>query len=164
MPTGRGITTTGQIGEYLTVAELCRMGFIATTFTRNVPVFDVLAIDENDRTVPIQVKTIQGKTWQFDAGRYLKIEIKGGKQKVTGKQPLKNSDLIYVMVRLIGRGKDEFFLLRHKDLQQIIFNGYTTYLEKHGGRRPKSEGSLHTAVSVSDLERFRDNWELLTAS
>jgi len=43
MSKGRKNQLTKQIGEYLVAAELGRRGFLATTFTGNVPHYDVLA-------------------------------------------------------------------------------------------------------------------------
>lgn len=49
MATGRSNKLVGQTGEYLVAAELSRRGFIATTFTGNVPHYDIIASDETGR-------------------------------------------------------------------------------------------------------------------
>ncbi len=46
MATGGNIQLTKMIGEYLVYAELCRRGLLATTFTENVPEFEILATDK----------------------------------------------------------------------------------------------------------------------
>ncbi len=43
MATGRSTKLVGQAGEYLVAAELSRRGLIATTFTGNVPHYDIIA-------------------------------------------------------------------------------------------------------------------------
>ena len=43
MATGRTSKLVGQTGEYLVAAELSRRGLIATTFTGNVPHYDIIA-------------------------------------------------------------------------------------------------------------------------
>ncbi len=43
MATGRDNQLKKQAGEYLVAAEMCRRGFIATTFTGNVPHYDIIA-------------------------------------------------------------------------------------------------------------------------
>ena len=53
---GRATKLTGQIGEYLVAAELARRGLIATTFTGNVPHYDIIASDERGRHLSVQVK------------------------------------------------------------------------------------------------------------
>jgi hypothetical protein len=44
--TGRSNKLVGQTGEYLVAAELSRRGLIATTFTGNVPDYDIIASEK----------------------------------------------------------------------------------------------------------------------
>jgi hypothetical protein len=161
MATGRGTQLTKQVGEYLVSAELCRRGYISTTFTGNVPDFDILAINEKHKTIPIQVKTINAGAWQFDAAKYIKIEQKKKVQKVTGKVKTGHPNLVFVFVKIIGQGTDEYFILRLCDLQNIIFRNYKRYLKAKHGIRPKKHDSKHTIVKVDELKLFKDNWELI---
>jgi hypothetical protein len=158
LPTGRETQLTKQVGEYLVAAELCRMGLISTTFTGNVPEFDILAINEKHKTIPIQVKAIQGASWQFDAKKFVDIKPEEGVQIIRGKTKPHYMNLIYILVKLRGQGKDEFYILKFKDLQSIIYKAYKKFIEAQGGRRPKNPESTHTAVWPSSLERYRDNW------
>ena len=61
MATGRGNRLVQQVGEYRATAELARRGYIATTLSGSVPDFDIIAVDENFRATPIQVKTMKGE-------------------------------------------------------------------------------------------------------
>ena len=163
MTTGRENQLTKQVGEYLVSAELCRQGFIATSFTGNVPEFDILAVNGNNETIPLQVKTIKQGTWQLNAGNYLDIEVKDEekpKQIIKGKKQL-TQNIIYVFVKLNGLGKDDFYIIKIKDLQDIIFNGYSKYLDKHDGRRPKNYKSFHTDISEVQLTGYKDRWDLI---
>jgi len=74
MATGLANKLTGQIGEYLAFAELGRRGLIATSFTGNVPEYDLLVCDSNLRTLPVQVKTTRGNTWPSKADNWLHID------------------------------------------------------------------------------------------
>ena len=65
MATGRDNKLVGAAGEYLVAAELCRRGLIATTFTGNVPHYDIVASDAKGRHVSIQVKASRSGSWQF---------------------------------------------------------------------------------------------------
>jgi hypothetical protein len=159
--TGRSKQLTKQIGEYLVSAELCRRGLISTTFTGNVPSFDVLAINEKLKPIPIQVKTITRGSWQFDGKTFLEISISNGTQKVKGKISLPNPDLICVFVRLKGQNQDEFYICRMRDLQEIIYRNYTTWLDKNKGRRPKNPNSTHCTVSPDDLKDYKNKWEMI---
>ena len=139
MKKGRQYKIVGQIGEYLVSAELGRRGYIATTFTGNVPEFDILVTNEKLKTTPVQVKTIRiGGSFQTTATNWMNISIEKGVQKILSKTKLANPGLIYVMV-ILGKeyGEDEFYLLKEKELQKEYFKGYSTWLNKHNGRRPK---------------------------
>lgn len=163
MATGRSTQLTKQVGEYLVAAELCRRGLISTTFTGNVPVFDLLTINKRLKTVPVQVKTIRAGFWQFsDARKFLKISIVNGIQTIKGKISLSDPNLIFVFVRLKGFGedKDEFYICRKKNLQDIIYKGHKKWLSEKGGKRPRNPASMHCAVSPDDLKDFKNNWSL----
>lgn len=162
MASGRKNQLTKQIGEYLVAAELCRRDLIATTFTGNVPDFDIIATNEAFETIPIQVKTIRHWDWQLDAKKFINIGIDNGVQSVIDKISLSNPDLICIFVRLISQGSDEFYIFRLGDLQENIFDNYSQRLEKIKGKRPRNENSTHISVNQKLLERFMDNWNLIT--
>ena len=162
MATGRENQLTKQIGEYLVCAELCRRKFIATTFTGNVPDFDILAITEKYETKPIQVKAIKSNSWQFDAGKFLDISISSdGIQTIKGKKKSKNPDLICIFIKLISQGKDKFYIFKWADLQNMIYKNHSGCLKKHNGKRPRSPKSTHTAIFTASLSKYENNWTLL---
>jgi hypothetical protein len=78
LATGYSNQLTRQVGEHLVAAKLGRLGYVATPFAGNVPDFDLLIADEQGRSLPIQVKAINGPSWQFQASTFLDIEITGG--------------------------------------------------------------------------------------
>lgn len=161
---GRRFKITGQVGEYLVAAELCRRGYIATTFSGNVPEFDILATDEKLKTTPIQVKTIQkGGSFQSSVDKWMNISIsKKGEQIIRGHLALPNPSLIYIMVVLGDEyGKDEFFLLTKKQLQKIYTESHSNWLAKHNGIRPKKPDSFHPAIMPEDLKDYYNNWKIL---
>jgi hypothetical protein len=164
MATGRSMQLTKQTGEYLVCAELCRRGLISTTFTGNVPSFDILAINERLETIPIQVKTIRAGSWQFDAKAFLEITISKETQTVKGRLPLANPDLICVFVRLRKQNQDEFYICRMRDLQEIIYRNYVWWLGRVKGKRPRNPASTHCAVSPDDLKEFENRWDIITKS
>ncbi len=156
-----------QVGEYLVCAELGRRGYIATSFTGNVPEFDILAIDKDNRLQSLQVKAIRQRgNWQFDGSRFLDISLVGAVQTIKGKVALHDPDLICVFVRVAepdqGSGKDEFYIFRLKDLQDRLLQLYGDWLAAHDGKRPKKHDSMHVSVSPQDLAPYRDNWDLLS--
>jgi len=146
MATGHDMQLTKQVGEYLVAAEVCRRGFIATTFTGNVPHYDIIALDASGRHRAIQVKAIRGGAWQFDCRTFVDIRLEGEKQIVGQPTQVPYPDLVCVFVRLLGQGADEFYVLTWSDLQKIIIAGYCRNLEGHGGVRPRKHDSFHGAI------------------
>lgn len=161
MATGRSMQLTKQVGEYLASAELCRRGLISTTFTGNVPEFDILAINERQETIPIQVKTIKGGSWQFNARYFMNININNGIQIIKGKTKLPSPGLICILVKLIGQGKDDFYIIKMEDLQNILFESYNKWLKSKNFKRPRNPESTHCAISSSELSGYKDNWKLV---
>jgi hypothetical protein len=53
MATGRHNKLVGQTGKYLVATELSRRNLIATTFTGNVPHYDIYASDEAGHHVSV---------------------------------------------------------------------------------------------------------------
>ncbi len=155
MATGRSSQLTRQIGEHLVVAKLGRLGYIASPFAGNVPEFDVLIADDKGHSIPVQVKAINGISWQFRANSFLDIEIIDDVQQIRGKQKLNNPNLICIFVLLSEDEKDQFFIFRLKDLQAFFLQNYK------GGRRPRNPQSMHCAIFPKDLVRFKDNWKLI---
>jgi hypothetical protein len=159
---GRRNRITGQLGEYLATAELARHDYIVTTFAGNVPDFDVLAVDRKLRSIAIQVKTIRGGSWQFNARAYLDISYKNEIQKIIGKKRLPNLDLIYIFV-VLGKsyGQDDFYLIQRKAVREIIYKKYSQWLIEKKGRRPKNPESFHCGIEPKELIGYRDRWDLV---
>jgi hypothetical protein len=159
MATGRGMQLTRQIGEHLVAAELGRLGYIAAPFAGNVPMYDLLAADSRGYATPVQVKAINGGSWQFSADSFLNIEVVNGEQVVKGTKKLLNPKLLCIFVLLIGRGKDEFYLFHLSDLQKYCVKVY-----RPRGQSSKNPDSRHSAVSPKEVSRFKDNWRLLEST
>jgi hypothetical protein len=155
--TGRSNQLTKQVGEYLVAAELARLGLIAATFSGSVPDYDIIATDSNYRAVFVQVKTVTGRSWQFDIRRFVEVRLEGKKQ-VLGRVVPQNNDISCVMVVLARYGSDRFYVLPWHSLQELIVSGYSAYLAGHGGVRPKKFDSFHCAIGEHELVHFRDAW------
>lgn len=162
MATGRSNKLVGQTGEYLVAAELSRRGLIATTFTGNVPHYDIIASDEIGRHVSVQVKASRGPTWQFgNITLYCDIAFDGERQVVGKGKPCPVRRLIVVLVRIGSAGNDRFYVLPWEGLRDLLVGHHKTHLARHGGVRPKKWDSLHCAIAESDLEPYRDKWETI---
>jgi len=157
MASGRSNQLTKQIGEYLVAAELARLGLIASTFSGNVPEYDIIATDSSFVSVPVQVKATTGTSWQFDIRRFVNVHFDGKKQVVGDSLPV-SKDIICVLVALTRYGADRFYVLSLKKLQKMLREGHCGYLAKHGGVRPKKPDSFHCAIREKDLARYKDKW------
>ena len=161
MASGRSTQLTKQVGEYLVAAELCRRGFIAATFTGNVPHYDIIASDACGHHAAIQVKTSRGNSWHFKVSEFVTI-MRQGKRQIVGlalRPPYPR--LLYVFVRLADDGGDQFFLLTWNHLQRMIVDDYKRYLARHGGVRLHNPESMHTVVRLKDLKRHHNKWTLI---
>jgi hypothetical protein len=164
MATGLAIKLTQQIGEYLACAELGRRGFIATTFTGNVPEYDLLVCNERLQTVPVQVKTSRGSSWPSRADLWLDIQIDDSsrKQISTGPRTIENADLIYICIALgATTGSDRFFICLKSDIQKASIASYTRWMDPKGWVRPENYKSLDNRYGIDDLRQFENNWPLI---
>jgi hypothetical protein len=167
MSRGRNNQLTGQIAEHLVVAELGRQGFAATGFSGNIPTFDVLAVDEECRVVPIQVKGSKGDSWPSDAQDWMDIEmnVELSRQDLRGPLALATPDLIYVCVAIAPYGadkqRDRFFVLTMKDLQDVCIKCYSDWMTPKDWKRPRNPKSFDCRYWIKDIEAFENKWELI---
>jgi hypothetical protein len=170
MATGQNTQLTGAIGEFLVSAELCRRKLLATPFAGNVPHYDIIASGQSGGHLAVQVKAINGLTWQFDIRKFADVQLcnekgeqsKDGERQIVGqRKPEPFPDLMCVLVVLKpeATGQDRFFVLEWKELQDILVRSYEAYLTKHGNRRPKAPGSFHTALAIDQAKPFEDKWD-----
>ncbi|MBI5015559.1 MAG: hypothetical protein HZB55_08700 [Deltaproteobacteria bacterium] len=159
MATGRSNKLVGQTGEYLIAAELSRRGLIATTFTGNVPHYDIIASDETGRHVSVQVKASRGSSWQFgNITQYCDITFDGQRQVVGDVKPCPVLRLIVAFVKIANDGNDRFYILPWERLRDLLVGHHKTFLAKHDGRRPKKWNSLHCAIEEKTLQPYKDHW------
>lgn len=161
MATGRGNQLTKQVGEYLVAAELCRRDLIATTFTGNVPHYDIIASNSKGRSVLIQVKAIRSSSWQFDIRHFAEIGFRGKRQLFKGLRPQPLRELICVFVQLADYGQDKFYIFPWKRLQGILVREYRKSMAQHNWTRPKRFDSFHSMITPDKLTRYEGNWQLI---
>jgi hypothetical protein len=165
MTTGRSNKLVGQTGEYLVAAELSRRGLIATTFTGNVPHYDIIASDEAGRHVSVQVKASRGSSWQFANIKYYCNITFDGKRQVVGKpMPCPVLRLIMTFVKIQETGNDSFYILPWESMRDLLIDHHKTYLARHDGIRPKKWDSMHAAISEEALRPYQDKWDTIEKS
>ncbi len=162
MATGRSNKIVGQTGEYLVAAELSRRGMIATTFTGNVPHYDIIASDEAGRHVSVQVKASRGNSWQFgNITQYCDITFDGKRQIVGDAKACPVRGLIVTFVKIEEDGSDRFYILPWQRLRDLLIKHHKAFLHKHDGVRPKRWDSLHAAISEKILDPYRNKWDTI---
>lgn len=166
MATGLSNKLTGQIGEYLACAELGKRGFIATSFTGNVPEFDLIITNDELATMPIQVKTTRGKNWPTKADLWINIKINEHEKKQVdlGNVKIEHPELIYICVALaeLASGeKDRFFILTKRELQDICSKNYREWISRLNWKRPRNYKSLDNRYYINDLLQYENNWKII---
>ena len=162
MATGRSNKLVGQTGEYLVAAELSRRGLVATTFTGNVPHYDIIASNEDGKHVSVQVKASRCSSWQFgDITRFCEIAFKGKKQIIGTPKRCPVQRLVVVFVMIDAKGEDRYYILTWRKLRDIIVKGHKAYLARNNGMRAKTWDSLHSAISEKLLKPHRDKWVII---
>jgi hypothetical protein len=162
MSTGRSNKLVGATGEYLVAAELSRRGLIATTFTGNVPHYDIIASDEDGRHVSVQVKASRGPSWQFgNITLYCDITFDGKRQIVGNRKPSPVRRLIMVFVKIDEEGNDSFYIVPWERFRDMLVAHHEAYLAKHSGTRPKRWDSFHCTIAESALHRYQDKWKTI---
>ncbi len=161
MATGQANKLTAAAGEFLVAAELCRLGLLATPFAGNVPHYDIIASGTSGGHAAVQVKAINGQSWQFDIGKFSDIQMDedGKRQNIGERRQEPFPDLMCVLVVLSATGQDRFFILEWKELQDLLIRNHTHFLEKHDFVRPRAPESFHTALRICDVEAFEARWE-----
>lgn len=163
MSKGRSNKLVAATGEYLVAAELCRRGYIATTFTGNVPHFDIVASDEAGRNVSVQVKASRSNSWVISDITKIFCDITfSGKRQVVGRAkrcPIRR--LVMVYVRLDPDGNDKFYILTWQRLRDIVIKHHKDFLKRVNGVRPKNWKSFHSAVSSKHLSPYENAWETI---
>ena len=162
MTRGRSNRLVGQTGEYLVAAELSRRGLIATTFTGNVPHYDIIASNERGKHVSVQVKASRGPSWQFgDLSRFCEISFTGKRQVVGRPERCPVQRLVVVFVLIDAEGTDRYYILTWPALRNMLMKGHKAYLAKRNGMRAEKWDSLHSAISEKTLKPYRDRWDII---
>jgi hypothetical protein len=161
MATGRSNKLVGQTGEYLVAAELSRMGLIATTFTGNVPDYDIIASNERGKHVSVQVKASRGSSWHSRITRFCGITFKGKKQIVGKSKRCPVQGLVVVFVSIGVNGDDRYYILPWVTWRNIMIKNHKNYLARHGGMRAEKWDSLHCAISDKELNKYENNWKVI---
>ena len=95
----------------------------------------------------------------------MQIAFDGDRQLISGPASELNDALIFVLVKIGQRpGQGRFFILEQGQSRNIIHDNHAGCLAKHGGVCPRNPQSTHSAVSLRQLDQYRDNWALIESA
>ena len=161
MATGRSNKLVGQAGEFLVAGELARRGYISTTFTGNVPDYDIIASSGDGRHLSVQVKTALSGSWHLNIRHFCVITFDGPRQVMGSPKGAPVLNLVTIFVVLAGQGQDRFYILQWEELCNIVIADYSQWMEERRWVRPKNPESLHTALLECQIRPYRDAWDTL---
>lgn len=147
-----------QAGEFLVASEICRRGMFATTFSGNMPHYDILAHAADGRTTFVQVKakTSRSKTWILDTQFFLDLEQLGETHTIRGRCNPPMVGLIFVFVDLHATGQADFYILTFAEIQAVVHEKYATWLAVKPRKINPSD------VPPALLEPYRNRWTTIT--
>ncbi len=141
-----------RAGEYFVAAELNKHGAFAVTFAGNMPKIDLMACNQDQsRTVHIQVKTKRGgNSWH---------------SSIIGCQPTnppEDETVFWVFVDL-GEvdASPRYWVVPDWWIRNDIYLAHKAYLEKHGGKRARTQDSTHHSIDESRLQEWQGRWDIL---
>ena len=151
----RKLRSTREKGRFLARMRLEQMGYrVLPSDERGISFY----VYTGQGLEPVKVKTIRYGSWQFAADKLMEITVsKDGVQTVHGRKRQADEDMLCIMVRL---DEQEYYILRLRQLYDVICTQYENWLEERGGRRPRVPGSMHCSARPEDLTAYRDNWQL----
>jgi hypothetical protein len=138
-------------GQHLVAAELHRRGANAR-FDRSIPDTHIVASNTtNTRTVALRVKTKRTGNWQAS------IE-----QRTDRPQDVAETHFwIFVELGDSPQGRPKFYVVPEPWIHEDILRSHAEYLERHGGKRPRTQDSKHHSISDERIEQWENRWDLL---
>lgn len=151
-----------QIGEALVIAELGKRKCIATSFSGNVPYFDIVAINPKNKIRLIQVKAKNGGDWQLTIDKFWKIECKDEWQ-IRG-DPTNIPNLSYIFVNL-GLQNGFFICSANKVAELFAQNYFDDFYNGLPARKRKLNAKgkpvFHCKIKHSGLTTYENNWDII---
>lgn len=142
---------TGQAGEYFVAAEICRRGATATTFTANMPGYDIVAGDAaGNRQVQISVKAKNSPSfWTTDG-------VRDAEARPDGEVPR-----FWVFVDLSGGRAPEYYIVPDEYARDSIRRMHAEYQERYEAKHGRRRDNRMRGVRVKDIAEFRDGRDIL---
>jgi hypothetical protein len=143
----------GAAGEYYVAAELSLLGWLATVTIKNAPGTDVLAQHlGSGRVIAVQTKTRTGGNFQL-----------GARDEV----PTARDNEWYALVELAdfptSRQRPTFYFVPRNVVAALLYTGHNRWLARPGLRGQQRNDSKRRSIHPSDVQWYREKWELLVS-
>lgn len=155
----------GNIGIFLTCAELSKRNLIAMPTSRNTKGYDVMVMNpETNKAVGIQVKCTDKRDFPILSSYWRDYDEKI-EEKIM-------SNCIFVDISDLS--KPNYFIVAHEELKNLLKSLFQKYARDFGKRhglswqdilaREKSEKRKPNlwAIKLSDIAAYKDRWETIT--
>jgi len=153
--------TTAQTGEFLVASELARLGFSVALPSGSAPSYDLLAYRDGKSRV-IQVKCISKGDFQFDLGKFMRIEMEKDRQLIYDLDHPPDRSIDFVIVFLgEALGRDTFLCTTLGEFIDFSKKSHESRLARFNGRRsenprnPKSRHAAYASVELQAINIFR---------
>jgi len=144
--------TIGISGEYFVMAELTRMGYVASLTSKNTKAIDLIISDKTgQRFASIQVKASNNpvqKTWKLGKGVESNI----------------SSNLYYVFVNLNKGAEPSYYIVPSKYVAYRVKQDYEKWYNTPGKKkqqRNETDMRTFTFVDREEADQYRNAWYLL---
>ncbi len=137
-------------GRSFVESELKKRGAGSVTSEGTQKIYLQASSSDRSRTVQIQVKTKRKGNWHS----------KTDEAEATETPPNPNNvRKFWVFVDLSGARR--YWVVPDWWMRNDIHEAHQAYLNRHGGRRPKTLDSNHHSIGEKRLEQWQDKWEIL---
>lgn len=138
---------SGVAGEYLTVGELSRRGYIASITLRNSKGVDILVTNEQaSKSVAIQVKTSYGNSTTWMCGDKA--------------EDYYADNLFYVFVNLNNGGAPSYYIVPSKEVAVFSKEFHKQWLATPGRKGQKHKDNRMRKF-IDQERKYLDRWDLL---
>jgi len=132
---------TGLRGEFSVAVKLCEMNYYPSLTLKNYPGIDIFVLNPvNKKQVAIQVKSLRK-----EKGKLFYVPEK-----------VDEMDIVFVFVYIHSDHLD-YFIVSSKDVAQLSYKVREDYIKNN----PQVNKKQPRMIGISEIECFKDKWELL---
>jgi len=144
------LTRLTRCGQYLVHAEIFRAD-INAMITNDLQRF----LFERDELYSLKIYSTENGIWNFDINDFFILEQKKLKKgQIELMDYLSSHDLKRTIILVwigLSYGEDKFYMLRKKDLIQLLRKSFLKWKEKHS-KRPIKKEKFYLPIYAKDIE------------